>query len=203
MTKGVIFMKALLVYAHPNPKSFNHAVLEAVKEEFAAAGVAFDVRDLYALSMDPVLKAEDFLAIREGKPLADVAKEQRFVKEADLLVVIHPVWWFSLPAILKGWIDRVFSAGFAYAYGKNGPEGLLKGKKVALFSTTGGSEKDYDTYGFKGAIRTAVDNGIFGFCGMEVILHHFMHAVPAVSQEEREAMLVQVRHLVREQLLSA
>lgn len=196
-------MKALLVYAHPNPKSFNHAVLEAVKDELSAAGVAFEVRDLYALSMDPVLKAEDFLALREGKTLADVAREQNLIREADLLVVIHPVWWFSLPSILKGWIDRVFSVGFAYASGANGAEGLLKEKKVAVFSTTGGSRSDYEAYGFRDAIVKAVDNGIFGFCGMEVLLHHFMHAVPAVSQEERVEMLSQVRRLVREKILPA
>ncbi len=186
-------MKALVLYAHPNPQSFNHAVLETVRESLAASGHEVSVRDLYALGFDPVLKAEDFAKMRSGETPADIAAEQGFIREADLVVVVSPVWWFGLPAILKGYVDRVFSYGFAYRYGKGGLEPLLKGKKAFVFHTTGGEESAYEQYGFRSALQKVVDDGIFGFCGMEMAGRHFCFAVPSASEESRKAMLQAVR----------
>ena len=186
-------MKALILYAHPNPQSFNHAVLETVRESLEASGHEVSVRDLYAQGFDPVLKAEDFAKMRAGGTPADIAAEQGFVREADLVVVVSPVWWFGLPAILKGYVDRVFSYGFAYRYGQNGPEPLLKGKKAFVFHTTGGEESAYEQYGFRNAIQKVEDDGIFGFCGLEMAGRHFCFAVPSASEESRKAMLRAVR----------
>lgn len=193
-------MNVVILYAHPNPESYNHAVLETVQGELEAAGHAVTVRDLYALGFDPVLKGSDFAALKSGNPPEDIAREQAFIWDADLVVAVHPVWWFNMPAILKGYIDRVFSYGFAYAFGADGIEPLLKGKKAAILNTTGGDEPTYVDYGFKDALLKTLDAGVYGFCGMEVVLHHFVHAVPMQSREKLETALAELKALVREKL---
>ncbi len=137
-------MKVLVVYSHPNPKSFNHAILEAVLEGLSEAGHASDVIDLYKMGFDPCLKVEDFVKIQAGSNSDDVLSHQDRVSKADALVFIHPNWWGGTPAILKGWIDRVFSKGYAYkADEETGAMiGLLKHKK-ALILTTCGSPQEF------------------------------------------------------------
>ncbi len=195
-------MKALILYAHPNPKSFCHAIKETLEEELKNAGVEFQTRDLYALGFDPVLKGQDFAALQKGTPLPDIQKEQTLIRDSQLIAVVHPVWWFGLPAILKGYIERVFSFGFAYRFTAQGElEGLLAGRKAAIFSTTGGPEVQYQHAGYAKAIGTTVDHGIFQFCGVEVLLHQFFYAVPTISQEAREKMLLDLRQIAKSKLL--
>lgn len=193
-------MKTLVVYAHPNPRSFCHAILEAVTEELTGAGIPHSVRDLYALGFDPVLRGEDFVAMQAGTCREDVLREQKFVKEADLIIVIHPVWWFGMPAILKGWIDRVLSYGFAYGMDNNELKGLLGGRRVALFTTTGGDESAYVQFGFGEAITVTEDRGVYGFCGMEVPLHRYLYGLPSSTADQRATMLERVRADIRELL---
>lgn len=179
----------LIVYSHPNPKSFNHAIKEQVETVLKQKGSAFDIRDLYALKFNSVLSGDDFVQFSRKKIPEDIEKEQDYIKNADTLIFIYPVWWFGMPANLKGYIDRVFSNGFAFKYGDKGPEGLLKGKKVIILNTTGGPESSYSSFGFDGAIRKTIDAGIFNFCGFTLLLHKFFYAVPFVSQEDRVKML--------------
>lgn len=122
-------MKHVIVYAHPNTESFNHAILETVKKELEEKGHEVRVRDLYELNFNPVLGASDFISFSQGNTPADIKEEQEHISWADSITFIYPVWWAGLPAILKGYVDRVFSHGFAYAYGENGIEKLLSGKK--------------------------------------------------------------------------
>jgi NAD(P)H dehydrogenase (quinone) len=185
-------MKYLIVYAHPSPKSFNHALLEAVTDKLKKSGHEIAVRDLYNTNFKPALEGADFVALGKGQPLNDVAEEQRHVKWADKIVFIHPVWWFGMPAILKGYIDRVFSKGFAYDYAKDGLKGLLTGKSVIVFNTTGGSAGDYEKYGFNTALKATQDNGIYGLCGLKVELHKFFYAIPTSSPEELAKILREV-----------
>lgn len=193
-------MKSLVVYAHPNPESYNHAVLQVVEDELKKAGNVVIIRDLYAENFDPFLKGEDFKSLMVGKVLPDVEKEQAYIRDADLIVLIFPVWWFSVPAILKGYIDRVFSYGFAYRITDEKPEGLLTDKKVLIFSTTGGDEATYDRCGYRDALTKTQDAGIFRFCGMEVLDHKFLFGVPSVSHERRIEMLEEVRRTVRKHI---
>ncbi len=193
-------MKAVILYAHPNSQSFNHAVLDVVLEELEKQGVEGTVRDLYALEFDPVLKGGDLAAVRAGEPMDDVRREQAHLAAADLLVVIHPIWWYGMPSVMKGYVDRVFSYGFAYGPGPEGPVGLLKGKKIVVLNTTGGSEEAYRQAGFDQTLRSMMGQGIYGFCGLETILHHFFFAVPSVTPESRSAMLEELRHLLREKV---
>lgn len=188
-------MKTLIVYAHPNPKSFCHTLVRCAEEELEKREMDYLLRDLYLLEFDAILAGDDFFAAPGEALSKDIVKEQQFVSEADLLVFIYPIWWFSMPAILKGWVDRVFSEGFAFAFeGKKGPVGLLKGKRAALFNTTGGSEALYTQHGYRDSMLTTIDKGIFRSCGIDVVQHRFFYAVPASSPEDRAQMIVDFRN---------
>ncbi|MCG2710765.1 MAG: NAD(P)H-dependent oxidoreductase [Candidatus Omnitrophica bacterium] len=185
-------MKYLIVYAHPNPKSFNHAVKERVEAALKKQGEKYSVRDLYLLKWNPVLGGADFNVSGKEKTPEDIKTEQQYIKEADVLIVIHPIWWFGMPAVLKGYIDRVFSAGFAYEYGPQGIKGLLSGKKVMIINTTGAPQENYLKLGFKDALTKLFKDGTYEFCGMNVVAHKFLYAVPAISPEARVKMLEEI-----------
>ena len=190
-------MKYLIVYAHPNPKSFNHAELEVIEQALKEAGHETRVRDLYAQNFNPVLAAPDFEAMAKGELPSDILQEQEHIKWADALVFVHPVWWASMPAMLKGYIDRVFLKGFAYDYGENGVIPLLKGKKAYAFCTTGTPSDIYEKNGMHSSLRQVSDEGIFGFCGLEVVQHVFFGGIPGTTPEQRAAMLEEVKAAFR------
>lgn len=186
-------MKHLILYAHPNPASLSHAMKETLAEAYKAQGGEVVVRDLYAMDFQPVLKGSDFVAMKAGSLPADILEEQGHVAWADAITVVAPVWWTGLPAILKGYVDRVFLYGFAYQYGAEGVEGLLKGRKVLLVSNHGTPSDIYASIGMHDSLRQTQDAGIFAFCGMEVVEHLFFGAVPSVDEATRKGYLDQVR----------
>ncbi|MBF0483393.1 MAG: NAD(P)H-dependent oxidoreductase [Candidatus Omnitrophica bacterium] len=188
-------MENLIIYAHPNPKSFNHAILSSVEARLTQLGKPFAVRDLYSINFNPVLKPEDFAAFHNRKPSADIAEEQTHIQNAKTLIFIHPIWWFNMPAILKGYVDKVFSYGFAYQATDKGIEGMLSDKKVIIFNTTGGSEENYNKFGFKAGITATIDKGTYGFCGIKVDQHIYFHEVPTITNEKRVAMLDEIKQM--------
>ena len=186
-------MKTLVVYSHPNPKSFNHAILETTVETLRAGGHETRVRDLYAQGFDPVLKGSDFAALAAGELPADIKAEQDEITWAEILVFVYPIWWTGLPAMMKGYIDRVFLHGFAYVYEAGGIKALLKGKKALIINTTGTPTEMYDANGMSAAMRKTSDMGILGFCGIEVIDHLFFGGVPSVDDAVRKGYLEKVK----------
>ncbi|HAJ26035.1 MAG TPA: NAD(P)H dehydrogenase [Syntrophus sp. (in: bacteria)] len=189
-------MKHLVVYSHPNPQSFNHAILETVTETLKAKGHEVVVRDLYAVGFDPVLKATDFEGIQSGNLPQDIKAEQGHIAWADVMTFIHPVWWTGLPAMFKGYIDRVFCYGFAYSFDDKGLVPHLKGKKVLIVNTQGTPKAAYDASGMFEAMKMTSDTGIYKFCGLEVMDHLFLPAVPMVKDEARKGYLAQVKEAV-------
>ena len=185
-------MNYLIVYAHPNPKSFCHAIKEEIEARIKQQGAEPVVRDLYQQGFNSALSSGDFVQFLQHVTPADIQKEQEFIRKADVLIFVYPVWWFSMPAILKGYIDRVFSRGFAYEPAGHIIKGLLPGKKVMIFSTTGGPRFAYFLLGYKAAIKTTIDAGIFKFCGMKVALHKYFYAVPAITDAARKKMLAEI-----------
>jgi len=194
-------MKYLIVYAHPNPKSFNHAILETISEALKKSNKNFEVRDLYKIHFNPILSAEDFAAFQNGAIPDDIKTEQDHIRSADTLVFIFPIWWSSMPAILKGYIDRVFSLKFAYDITADGAIGLLKGKKAFIVSTTGASKEDNEKMGAFKMMNMSMDMAIFQFSGLEVIEHKYFSSVQYVSDKDRKQMLEELRLIVREKLL--
>jgi NAD(P)H dehydrogenase (quinone) len=184
-------MKVLVVYAHPNPQSFNHAILDSFTKGLADAGHSFEVSDLYAMKFDPCLNPADFAQFQGKSMPEDVLAEQKKVSEAEALVFIYPVWWFSFPAILKGWIDRVLSHGFAYRFAKpRGAEGLLKDKKALLINTTIIPEENYKGGGLQDAMQKLMVGASFNsVCGIQNVKHVYFYHVQRADDETRKKYL--------------
>ena len=188
-------MNVLVVYAHPYPESFNHAVLEKFTLGLREGGHEVEILDLYAQGFNPVLSAVDLAALQQGKIPVEIAAQQNQVRGAEGLAFIFPVWWSSMPAILKGWIDRVFSLGFAYDLRDEGPVGLLKHRKALLITTCGGDQVFFDQSGIQKAIQLTVDLGVFAFTGISKVQHEFFYNVVQTDQATRENYLEQAYDL--------
>jgi NAD(P)H dehydrogenase (quinone) len=189
-------MKYLIIYAHPNPKSFNHAILERLQKTLKDAGRSYEVRDLYALKFNPALSRKELELMPQGKAPKEIKEEQQHIKDADVVVFIYPIWWSAMPAILKGYIDRVFSEGFAFAIDGDRLKGLLGGKKAIVINTTGAPRDVLVGAGGEDAMRAMVDHAILEFCEMEVVAHKYLYAVPDADEAARMQMLDEVAGLV-------
>ena len=190
-------MNVLVVYAHPNPLSFNHALLESVAAGLKEAGHDVRVKDLYAEKPKVTLDAEDFQGILAGRVPEDIRREQAEVAWAEGLVFVYPVWWLSMPAILKGWIDRVFLNGFAFEIAPEGPRGLLRHRKAQIVMTTGGLERDYAEGIGRQLLTEPMTGGVLRFCGIAEVSTKVFYGVPSASENQRKAMLAEAFALGR------
>jgi NAD(P)H dehydrogenase (quinone) len=201
-------MNILMIVAHPEPNSFNHAMANIAQEVFEAQGHQVQVSDLYAMGWDPVsdrrnfktVKAPDYfkqqteeLHATETESFAeDIAAEQDKLEWCDVLIFQFPLWWFSMPAILKGWVDRVFAMGKTYGGGQFYDKGFFKGKRAMIAMTTGGPETMYSETGLNGHLESLlfpINHGIFGFVGFEALPPFVIYSPAHLSQEQREAAL--------------
>ncbi len=190
-------MNVLIIYAHPNPKSFCHAIVEKVQAACQHAGHVVRVRDLYVLNFNPLLTAQDFITFKEGKVPSDIALEQDEIKWANLLIVVNPVWWTSMPAILKGYFDRVFSYGFSFKAGLDGGSvGLLTDKKAYIFNTLGNSTQMYGDSGMFRSMTQTISEGVFEFAAIKVLGHKYFTSVPSSTHEQRQEMLKEVEAII-------
>jgi len=190
-------VKHLIIYSHPNPASFNHAILETYEAALKAAGHEVRVRDLYAEGFDPVLTGEELAIMAQGQIPEGMKGEQAHVAWADVLTFIYPLWWAGPPAIAKGWMDRVFTAGFAYSFGPGGLQRLLSDKQVATIVTIGDSEENYSEQKFFESMDRLMDGITFDFSGIRPVWHKYFSSVPLVSDTDRKEMLEEVRDLAR------
>ncbi len=188
-------MKVLVNYAHPNPNSFNHAVLESFTKGLKESEHTFRVNDLYANNFDPCFKLGDFAQFTGGQLPKIIMDEQEKVSQADALVFIYPIWDWGCPAILKGWQERVFSNGFAYQFSeKGGLVGILKHKKVLIICSTMGPEEFYDKSGIADAIKIIDKATYTGVCGIKNVEHVFLYGT-SVSEDARKKYLDDVYRL--------
>lgn len=179
-------VKHLIVFCHPDCHSLSAAYKDEVVRLTEKSGHCAIVRDLYNIGFHPELTLEDMAAIRMGDIPVEIKLEQDYILEADLITLIYPIWWTGMPAVMKGYIDRVFSNGFAYEVGPSGElRGLLNGKKVMILNNFGHSFDYYEETGILDALRKTSDTGIFDFCGMNVVGHHFFGHLNGASREER------------------
>lgn len=178
-------MEALLIVCHPQPRSFNHAVAQRVREALEAAGHAVRFHDLYAERFDPVLAAPE---LRRGWSLDPLVQAHGNDLEACAgLVLVHPDWWGGPPALLKGWVDRVFRPGLAYEH--EGEEfavkhtrGLLTGKRALVFATT-------DSQAGAVALEAFWREGVFAFCGFDRSSVHVLRGLRETSAAGRKEWL--------------
>lgn len=176
-------MKNLIIYAHPNSASLNHFLSQTVVESLQESGQEIIVRDLNEINFNPVLSLEDMHGQRMGQVAADVKTEQDFITWADQIIFIYPIWWTGMPAIMKGYIDRVFSYGFAYRYDKGIQKGLLTGKHTIIINSHGKSNAEYKAVGMDKALGLTSDVGIFNYCGLEIKKHFYFDKADKASEE--------------------
>lgn len=179
-------MKQLIIIAHPKKDSFTHQLKVELVDRFYEQGNEVKVRDLYDLKFDPVLSAQELKFNKEGEFLADVVVEQNYIQWAEEITILYPLWWDAFPAILKGYIDRVFTNGFAFKINGKGPEGMLTAKRVRLITTAGMDEKTLQLSNVYEGLKTTQDEGVFGFCGMEVMDHLYVTQVTSLSENEKQ-----------------
>ena len=166
-------MHALIVVAHPVADSLTHRVAAHIGDGVAEPGHghSHEIADLAAEGFDPRFTAQDVAVHRkQGLPAADIVSEQARIDRTDALVLVYPVYWWSMPALMKGWIDRVFSNG--WAYDETPGAGLtkkLRHLRVHLVALGGAHLRTYARHGYFGAMRTQIDHGIFNYCGAQVI----------------------------------
>jgi NAD(P)H dehydrogenase (quinone) len=204
-----VSMNALIVYWHPEPRSFNHAMLETALRALTAGGADVRVSDLHAMAFDPVSSRANFTSVKNpdylkpqqeelhatevGGFARDLEDEIRKVEWCDLMIWQFPLWWFSVPAAMKGWADRVFAMGRAYGGGRIYGTGVFRGKRAMLSLTTGGPAPSYQADGFNGdlmGILRPIHRGILEFTGFEVLAPHVVYGPVRMSAEDRERELV-------------
>lgn len=187
-------MNYLIVYAHPNSKSFNEAVKESLVETLGKKGDVV-VRNLYSMGFDPVLSAQDLGSIQGGVIPEEIQKEQEYVTNADIIFFVFPLWWAGPPAILRGYVDRVISKGFAYDFGPGGLQQLLSGKKLQIITTMGESQENYESSGMFASLKQTMGGVISDFTGIEILPIKFLTSVTIVSDDARKQMLKDVEAL--------
>ncbi|MBI1779401.1 MAG: NAD(P)H-dependent oxidoreductase [Proteobacteria bacterium] len=206
-------MRVLIVHVHPEERSFNGAMTRAASDALKAAGHEVVVSDLYRMGFDAVSSRRNFSTVldpsyfRQQAEEAHAAQHDGFAPElaaeqqklfwCDALIFQFPLWWFGLPAILKGWVDRVFAAGGRiYGGGKWYDRGVFAGKRAMCAVTIGGPRTMYSERGLNGPIADIlfpINHGMLYFTGFSVIEPFLVHAPARMSDEERAAELDRYR----------
>ena len=201
-------MKILVIYAHPEPQSINGAMYRTAVEHLTAAGHTVKTSDLYAMRFNPVSDRTNFTSIHdpayfkqqleemyatEVSGFADeINTEQDKVEWCDLMIWQFPLWWFSVPAILKGWVDRVFAMGRFFKHGYFYDKGLFNQKKALLSLTTGSSADTYLKDGFNGdiyGVLRPVHRGMLQFVGFSVLRPQIIYGPVRQTEDELKAEL--------------
>ena len=191
-------MRHLVVAAHPSTQSFNRTIVKTYTAALRARKHRVECRDLYAAHFNPILSARDLAAIGHCKAARDVRQEQAAIRQADVITLIAPVWWSGFPAMLKGYIDRVFCAGFAYVIKQGEYLPGLAGKQGVIITTSGAGKSELKSSGVLQAFRTIYDQGLMQFCGIELVEHLYLDGVnPGMSRADGKKLLATVRQLVR------
>ncbi|XP_078029330.1 NAD(P)H dehydrogenase [quinone] 1 isoform X2 [Epinephelus lanceolatus] len=217
---------ALIVYAHQSLGSFNSAVRDVATEELAAQGYKVLVSDLYAMNFRANATQDDIIgdlknpelfqygeetmhAWMDGRLSDDIVAEQRKVEEAELVIFQFPLYWFSVPAIMKGWMDRVLTQGFAFSLEKMYNYGVFKDKKAMLSFTTGATQTMFHPDGINGDINITLwplQNGTLHFCGFQVLAPQIFwspaHCPPAVRKMMLDGWRARLKGLLAEKPLT-
>jgi len=206
-------MKALIVIAHPEPLSMNHSMMAVMIEQLMLHGWSVEISDLYADGFIMAPSTADFS--RRSNPLRfslaheqrnasvsnsyhqEILSQQNVVKDADLIIFQFPLWWYSVPAILKGWVERVLGNGFAYDDEHMFENGLLKGKRAMLSLTTGATREELIAdSNYTGSIEQMLKpfiGGVLKFCGINLAATFIAPAVSRMNKNDIENMFKSLR----------
>ena len=191
-------MKISLILAHPDKQSFNAAIAKCCHETLLASGHTVYFHDLYSEDFDALLPAHEIARITELSSKLKIHCNE--IASADGIIVVHPNWWGQPPAILKGWIDRVFRPGIAYEFiegdaGEGVPVGLLNAKSALVFNTSN-TESSREIHVFKDPLETIWKNCIFDLCGVHDFYRRMFNVVVTSSEKERIDWVKEVHETV-------
>jgi len=164
-------MKHAIIFAHPNANSFTARMANAYRDAVVSSGATAIVRDLYREKFDPCLQEDEIPWSPNAKTHDDVARERTLLGDADVFALFYPLWLNAPPAMMKGYLERVFGLGFAYGHGRGGNEPLLQGRKLISVSSSGAPMKWVVQTGAWQAIRTLFDSHFAAVCGMDLVDH--------------------------------
>lgn len=183
-------MNVLIIYAHPNPHSFHAALREAAVGALSRAGHSILLSDLYTMRFNPVLSLKEL----EGDHHL-IRGEMDKVRRADLLLFQFPDWWYGMPAIMKGWLDRTLAYGFAYDETHSFETGLLRGKRTLLTTSTQTRKPYYDAAPQRDLLRVLepIHYGVLAYCGLEVLPPFIVYGPQEMSEDERREVLEDYR----------
>ena len=191
-------MNVLVVVAHPDRRSFNHALAEAAARAARERGHTVTVHDLYAEGFDPILPAAE---IPRGATLAPgLQRHCEDVTAADGIVMVHPNWWGQPPAILTGWIDRVLRPGVAYAFeegdqGEGVPVGLLRARTAIVLNTSNTpARREHEAFG--DPLEAIWKRCVFALCGIADVRRRTYGVVVTSTREQRSGWLRDAAELV-------
>lgn len=209
-------MNIFIVHAHPEPQSFSATLKSTAVEELRGQGHEVRVSDLYQMKFNPVASREDFaqranpqyctyaLEQRHGVQTGTIAPDIQFELEkllwCDLLLLNFPIFWFSTPAILKGWIDRVLVSGSVYGGKRFYDRGGLAGKRALVSVTLGGQEHMFGERGIHGPLQGMLRHllqGTLGYVGLGVLQPFVGWHIPYVSDDDRRQVMQEWRARLR------
>ncbi|WP_029678480.1 NAD(P)H-dependent oxidoreductase [Bifidobacterium sp. 7101] len=188
-------MKIVAVTANPEPKSLTDAAGNALLDGAAEGGARTELIDLCAEGFNPVFGMEDRTHyLGQGPMPEDVQAMQERIKDADVLALVFPVYWYSMPAIMKGFIDRVICRGFAY--NADGTPGALAGRRVELVMLTGGDKEWYQSSGIGEALDNQLRRQTFlKYCQVAQVETIYVDNLDS-GNDEQQAREAADRHLV-------
>jgi NAD(P)H dehydrogenase (quinone) len=191
-------MQILVILAHPDKNSFNHAVAQTAVSQLRKDGHDVIVHDLYEEKFDPLLPSHE---IPDEAPLPwELETHCRELSSSDGIIIIHPNWWGQPPAILKGWIDRVVRPGVAYTFlegdtGEGIPVGLLKAKTAVVFNTANTpSEREQEAFG--DPLQLLWKNCIFDLCGIPNFYRKMFSVIVTSTSDQRRLWLAEVQDII-------
>ncbi len=191
-------MRILLVLSHPRADSFNASVAAALRESLESEGHEVDLLDLHREGFRPEMRPEDLEAAATGRFAPDVAALQARVSAAGGLAFVFPVYWFGPPAMVKGFVDRVFFEGFAFRFLPGGRvKGLLRQERALVLCTAGASALLYRTFGFHRPMRKILVDWTLRMCGIKTVRMEIFHEVTEVTDARRREYLDEVKRLGR------
>jgi NAD(P)H dehydrogenase (quinone) len=192
-------MKHLVIVAHPVAESFTMALARAYTAQLEQLGHSQRTYDLYRMGFNPVLTAEELSPTSAGQAASpDILKAQDDIRDAEVLTLIYPLWWLSMPAIMKGYVDRVFARGFAYESRDGVVRGLLSGKKSVLITISGAPLPLLVRSGSWNAVQVLQDTHILRSTGFTLLEHlHFDEIVPNLSSVLADRCMARIRDCAR------
>lgn len=197
-------MKVHLVFAHPNLDSFNGQLRTTAIDFFKENNINYSISDLYQINFKASADKDDFTylanpnyfdlqfeqahALQNGNFVDDIKREQQLLQDADLIIFQFPLWWYSMPGLLKGYIDRVFSMGWAY-----GGAQVLKGKRILVSTTTGAPEMAW-TEDNRGTIIDIFKHlfiGTFGLTGLNPVEPFIVYGAKRLDDSQKNTCMIE------------